>query len=148
MDTQGQKDSQTLSQLNHFLRGELSAVETYKQAIGKLTSYAQLQKLEQCLLSHEERVSAIRRKIQQLGGNPEEGSGLWGAFAKLVEGGAKLFGETAAINALESGEDHGLADYRDLKEGDATIRQMVSAQLLPAQMETHAAMSRLKKELN
>jgi len=148
MDTQAQKENKTVGQLNHFLRGELSAVETYKQAIAKLTDYAKLQKLEQCLLSHEERVSSLRRKIQQLGGNPEEGSGLWGSFAMLVEGGAKLFGENAAINALESGEDHGLADYRDLKEADATVRQLVSAELLPAQMETHAAMSRLKKELN
>ena len=148
MDTQGQKTTQTLDQLNHFLRGELSAVETYKIAVAKLTNYAQLQKLEQCLLSHEERVSMLRRKIQQLGGDPEQTSGLWGAFAKLVEGGAKLFGESPAIHALEQGEDHGLSDYRDLKEADATVRQVVSAQLLPAQMETHAAMSRLKKELN
>lgn len=148
MDTQAQKTDKTLDQLNHFLRGELSAVETYKQAIGKLTNYAHLQKLEQCLLSHEERVSELRRKVQQLGGNPEEGSGLWGAFAMLVEGSAKLLGETAAINALESGEDHGLADYRDFKDADPAVRQLLQSQLLPAQMETHAAMSRLKKELN
>ena len=46
-------------------------------------------------------------------GSPTDDSGPWGAFARLVEGGAKMFGEKAAISALEEGEDHGLKLYRD-----------------------------------
>ena len=36
-----------------------------------------------------------------------------GAFAKAVEGTAKLLGNAAALKALKEGEEHGLKDYED-----------------------------------
>ena len=48
-----------------------------------------------------------------MGGQPDLTSGAWGGFARLVEGGAKLFGKSAAISALEEGEDHGKRLYED-----------------------------------
>jgi len=68
--------------------------------------------LNECLRSHEQRVSLIGEEIQRRGGKPAQGSGPWGAFAKLLEGGAKLFGVRAAIAVLEEGEDHGRDDYK------------------------------------
>jgi hypothetical protein len=38
----------------------------------------------------------LRSQILRLGGQCDDSSGAWGSFAKLVEGGAKLFGEKAA----------------------------------------------------
>ena len=138
-----------IDQLNSFLRGEISAVETYRQALDKLeqTSQARAQ-LEACRSSHQQRVQMLRQAIQQRGGQPSEGSGAWGSFAKVVEGGAKVFGEKAAIAALEEGEDHGLRDYKqDLDNLDAETLQLVTGQLLPQQEETHRTLSRLKKTL-
>ena len=57
----------------------------------------------------------LRDAIVACGGTPAEGSGAWGTFAKVVEGGAKVFGEKAAVAALEEGEDHGLADYNTMR---------------------------------
>ena len=55
-----------------------------------------------------------------------------GAFARLFEGGAKAFGDRAAIAALEEGEDHGLKLYREsFKKLDADARQLVEQDLLP-----------------
>jgi uncharacterized protein (TIGR02284 family) len=139
----------TVDALNGLLRGEISAVETYRQAIEKLGSSPTRPQLEDCRRSHERRVSKLREQVARLGGEPEKDSGAWGAFARLVEGGAKAFGEHAAIAALEEGEDHGLKLYRnDLDKLDPASRQLVETDLLPAQEQTHQFMSSLKKTLH
>jgi hypothetical protein len=138
----------TVDTLNSFLRGEISAVETYRQAIEKLNDEPEASILNDCLRSHEQRVSLLTTEIQRAGGKPSQGSGTWGAFAKLLEGGAKLFGTKAAIAALEEGEDHGRDDYkRDAPKLDPDARSFVQQQLLPEQLKTHQALSSLKKRL-
>ena len=135
--------------LNGFLRGEISAVETYRQAIEKLGSSPNRMQLEDCRRSHEQRVDKLREWVSRLGGEPAKDSGSWGAFARLVEGGAKTFGEKAAVAALEEGEDHGLKLYRDdLTKLDPASRQLVETDLLPAQERTHQFMSTLKHTLH
>ncbi len=139
----------TVDALNGFLRGEISAVETYRQAIEKLGAGATQLQLEDCRRSHEQRIAKLREQVARLGGEPARDSGAWGGFARLVEGGAKAFGERAAVAALEEGEDHGLKLYRgDLDKLDATARQFVESDLLPAQERTHQFMSTLKRTLH
>jgi len=76
-------------------------------------------------------------------------SSTWGAFAKLVEAGAKAFGEKAAIAALEEGEDHGLRLYKgDLDKLDAASRVFVETEMLPAQEQTHRTLSALKHAMH
>lgn len=140
--------SDTVDTLNSFLRGEISAVETYRQAIEKLRDKPEASTLTDCLRSHEQRVSLLNTEIQSRGGEPAQGSGPWGTFAKLMEGGAQLFGAKAAIAALEEGEDHGRDDYkRDAPKLDPDVRAFVQQQLIPEQLRTHHAMSSLKKRL-
>jgi demethoxyubiquinone hydroxylase (CLK1/Coq7/Cat5 family) len=139
----------TVDTLNSFLRGEISAVETYRQAIEKLRDKPEASTLGECLRSHEQRVSLLSTEIRRRGGEPARGSGSWGAFAKLLEGGAKLFGAKAAIAALEEGEDHGRDDYkRDAAKLEPDARAFVQQQLIPEQLRTHQAMSTLKKRLD
>jgi len=138
----------SIDQLNSFLRGEISAVETYQQAQESAKSAHVRDQISHCRQSHEQRVELLKKWILGLGGTPAEGSGTWGAFAKLVEGGAAVFGESTAIAALEEGEDHGLKDYRtDLSNLDFETRKFVETQLLAAQNETHRAMHNLKHQL-
>lgn len=132
--------------LSSFLRGEISAVETYKQAIQKLENFAAIAQLRDCMSSHQKRAQLLSDQIRRLGGEPDTSSGTWGAFARLVEGGAKLFGEKAAIAALEQGEDHGRDDYkRDIDLLEPESRLFVEAQIFPEQLRTHDVLSRLKK---
>jgi hypothetical protein len=139
----------TVDTLNGFLRGEISAVETYRQALDKLQASPSRMQLEQCRRSHEQRVERLRQEVVRLGGQPEEGSGAWGAFARAVEGGAKVFGEKAAISALEEGEDRGLKLYRDeIGKLDATVRSVIESEVLPAQERTHQSLSTLKHSLH
>ena len=92
-------------------------------------------------------MNLLRTRIQQLGGRPSDGSGIWGGFAKLIEGGAKVFGARAALAALEEGEDYGFKMYRereDIEKLDAESRALAESQLRPAQETTHSRMSSLK----
>ena len=138
----------SVDQLNSFLRGELSAVETYRMALDKLDATNPMRfEIQSNMQSHQERVTALREAIIQLGGTPSESSGPWGAFAKAVEGTAKVFGDKAALAALEEGEDHGLKDYKrelDDEDLDMSSKTLLTSRLLPAQQATHDRMSALK----
>jgi uncharacterized protein (TIGR02284 family) len=138
-----------IDKMNEFLRNELSAVETYEMAL-KTTKHADFASaLQQLRNDHAQRVGMIRDKIREWGGEPSETSGVWGAFAKVVQAGADILGNTVAISALEEGEDHGLKLYRDiLNDTDVdviAVRNYVSAVLLPAQQKSHDACRSLKR---
>ena len=139
----------SVEQLNSFLRGEISAVETYRMALEKIDHVSTARdELLVNLKSHQDRVMMLTDAIRAAGGEPATSSGPWGAFAKVVEGGAKVFGEKAAIAALEEGEDHGVKDYKKLDDDiDMQTRSMVQNQLLPQQQATHDRLSALKKRI-
>ncbi len=143
------ENEKVVDTLNTFLRGELSAVETYRQALDKLDNSTARSELVDCHMSHEQRVEKLRVQVAKLGGQPSNNSGPWGAFAKLIEGSAKIFGEKAAISALEEGEDHGLKLYRDeIGKLDQESRRLVETELLPAQVRTHRTMSTVKHAMH
>lgn len=139
-----------VDKLNQFLRGEISAVETYRMALDKVEGAELRTTLQENQRSHQERVRLLREEIVRMGGEPETSSGAWGTWAKAVEGTAKVFGDKAAIAALEEGEDHGLKDYKaDLGDDeDAQVRRLLTSTLRPQQERTHRALSDLKKSMS
>jgi hypothetical protein len=140
------ENAQDIAQLNSFLRGEISAVETYDQCIEKVTTDFVVKQLRALRASHIRRAQMLTARIRTLGGEPAAGSGMWGGVAKLLEGGAKLFGERAALSALEEGEDHGLADYRrDVQKLSPVQRQFVAVEVIPEQERTHNILRRIEQ---
>ena len=138
-----------VGKLNSFLRGEISAVETYRQALDKITDPAIRAQLQSCEQDHEQRIELLRERISELGGTPERSSGAWGVWAKLVQGGGNLLGDKTALQALEEGEDHGLNDYRrDLDELDGETRSWVESNILPMAERTHGTLSTLKRTVH
>lgn len=136
---------QDINQLNSFLRGELSAVETYEQCIEKMTDSSIVAQLRSLQESHRRRAELLSDRVRLLGGKPAQGSGVWGSFAKLAEGSAKIFGESAAVSALEEGEDHGRDDYRrDVDKLSPAERHFIVNEILPEQQRTHDALSRIE----
>src|SRR5205085_947929 len=97
--------------LNRLIRGELSAIETYRQALDKMKDAPEATELHSMMVEHRSAVQVLRDHVQQRGGSPADSSGPWGAWAKLVEGAAQLFGNAAALNALKEGEEHGIKEY-------------------------------------
>lgn len=139
----------TVDTLNSFLRGEIAAVETYRQAVMSFKDKPEYRTLKDCMRSHQERVHLLMGEIKRRGGEPAQSSGIWGAFAKLIEGGATALGEKTAIAALEEGEDHGRDDYRrDAGKLPPDARVFVQESILPEQVRTHELLSTLKKQLS
>ena len=134
--------------LNSFLRGEKSAIATYDQVIAKAENEGVARELRDNRESHWRRAGLIESEIRKLGGEPSPDAGVWGAFAKTVEGGAKLFGLAAAVSVLEEGEDHGLNDYqKERSEFTPATRAFVNEKLLPEQRRTHERLSALQRQV-
>ena len=100
--------------LNNLLRGEVSAVETYTQAIEKFKKPEDRNVsnvLTRIRDEHSETVRTLRERVLAHGGTPSDGAGVWGVFANTVEGAAKLFGPQTALAALKQGELFGKEQY-------------------------------------
>lgn len=149
MDTTFSND---IDQLNKLLRGELSAVQTYRQCIESLDDdepealEASLEKLKR---SHEQRAAWLKGQIRSLGGEPEVSSGVWGAFAMLYEGGATLFGDETAVSALADGEAHGKKLYQEsLVNLTPHTRRFIEQTILPEQRGSYLAIDTLRAITN
>ena len=103
----------TVDTINSLLRGEIAATETYQQALEKVGNDPRAAELKQIHAEHREAANQLRKHVHSHGADPVQDSGAWGAFAKTVEGVAKLFGNTAALKALKEGEEHGRNAYED-----------------------------------
>lgn len=132
----------TVDQLNHLLRGELSAVETYEQSLPKFEEYpAAAQELRRIRDDHRENSQVLREHVTKLGGTPSDGSGPWGGFAQAITGAAKLIGPDTTLAALKRGEEHGIKDYKGAIEEEgmpAECQELFRTRLLP-QCQEHIA---------
>jgi uncharacterized protein (TIGR02284 family) len=120
--------------LNALLRGEISAVETYQQALEKLGSDPAALELRKIHDEHREAANTLRVHVHQHGEQPDQDSGVWGMWAKAVEGTAKMFGHNAALGALKEGEEHGARSYEDALEDEhvpADCKTLIRSTLLP-----------------
>jgi uncharacterized protein (TIGR02284 family) len=139
------------NQLNSLLRGEMSAIETYRQALEKVgdsAPTAHVDQLRAIQRDHRDAADRLWREVERHGGKPSEGSGPWGTFAKTVQGAAKLFGDKAALKALKEGEEHGLKDYEDAltKELPADVLTAIR-QFIPKQREHITVLDRLIEQV-
>jgi len=136
----------TADTLNSLLRGELSAVETYEQALAKLADTKGAPELRRLHDEHRAAVAVLRRHVQEHGGQPHRSSGAWGTFAKAVEGAAKLFGNSAALKALKEGEEHGVKEYEAALREPGLTREcelLIASTLLPQTREHIPTLDRL-----
>jgi uncharacterized protein (TIGR02284 family) len=130
---------EAMRQLNSLLRGEISACETYRMAIDKVAASDQITMDNVSILreiegEHDQAAQQLRQRIGQLGGQPCDSSGAWGAWAQAVQGTMNLFGDASALKSLKEGEEHGLKDYEEaLDDVDTGSRQLIAGELIPRQ---------------
>lgn len=130
--------------LNSLTRGELSALETFRQAIAK--DGAAVTALSDLRRHHEDAVSQLSARVRTLGGTPPTDSGVWGDFTKAIEGAAKVFGNDMALRALRQGEEQGTRSYENALNGsdlDETSKALVRDTLLPRQRGHASEIQRL-----
>jgi len=139
--------NQCIDTCNSLLRGEISAVETYTQAIEKFAGDSAAARLSEARDRHRESVQDLQANVARMGGVPDTDSGLWGDFAKAVEGSAKLLGENAALTALQAGENFGQGEYESAVEGDTVMpecKSMILEELLPRVIKNQELLEQIK----
>lgn len=127
--------------LNKLLRGELSAVETYDQAIGKFENKPAANDLRRIREEHRRAADEISTRVTRFGGTPSSDSGTWGNFATAVTGAAKALGPETVLAALKKGEEHGISEYEEAlanKDVNAECKELFRTDLLP-KCRTHVA---------
>jgi len=124
---------------NSLLRGELSAIETYDQAVDRYEAEPIAADLHRIRLEHLHSVARLADNIRSMGGTPEHHSGAWGIFTKAVQGTANLFGAQSAVESLRQGELKGQHDYEQALEDEDVMppcKDMIRQELLP-QIKRH-----------
>lgn len=123
---------------NAMLRGELSAIETYGQAIEKFGPDAAGSPLAAIRADHVTNANSLRKLIGECGVKADTSSGSWGTFATTVEGVATLLGKSPALMILKQGEEHGIRQYEDALDDDElseSVKSLIRDTLLPAQRQ-------------
>lgn len=138
-----------IKMLDKLLKDELAATETYKQVLDKLREDAALGESEYLMPiyeAHKDAVSSVQAQIRQLGETPSEGSGAWGTWVEILQGGANMLGKKAALKVLQEGEKNGAEDYEKVlkdTELSSSIRSLIETKLLPAQQAHIRTLDRL-----
>lgn len=138
-----------IEQIEKLLKDELSATETYLQALDKFKEDVGLGEAEHLIPiyeDHKDAVSSLQALTLRLGGTPAEDSGAWGTWAKIILGGANMLGKESVLRTLQEGEKNGAEDYRRALEDTellADIRALIETKLLPAQQGHINALERL-----
>jgi demethoxyubiquinone hydroxylase (CLK1/Coq7/Cat5 family) len=130
-----------------LLRGELSAIESYTQALVKFGNHDDKKPLEQILASHENSASRLRQHIAEMGGMPSVSSGMWGDFATALESSAAMLGESPALAVLQAGEEHGIRQYEEaLNDPRVTedFKTVIRQHLLPTVQENVLTLLQIK----
>ena len=138
--------TEVVTQLNSLLRGELSAIETYEQAIDKTRKDNPNEAAELALIAdaHRRHAEILRGAVRSQGGEASDSSGAWGSYAAVVAGVASLFGDASALKALKEGEEHGLKNYQEaIDDVDADTHKFIGTQLIPEQRRHIATLDRL-----
>lgn len=133
---------------NSLLRGELSAIETYDQALEKYADTPAALELSRIRSDHSLAAGRIASCVREMGGEPDKDSGAWGTFASTVQGTANLFGAGSAIESLQKGEEKGRSDYQDALASDKVMQEhktLIREELLPPVMNHIAALEALQQ---
>jgi hypothetical protein len=141
-------DAATIDRLNSFLRDELAAVETYREALQGRSVPVGKYEVTLCRRSHEARARALRDQIATLGGLPASSSGMRGAWERLVERGAIALEDQMAVRVLERGEDQLLHDYRvRVRDAEPAVRTFLETKILREEVLTQHMMHDLERRL-
>lgn len=128
-----------VERMSTLIRGEISAIETYVQALEKVDEPTAADTLQVLKRNHIDATNTLRREVHALSAAPPTDSGAWGTFVKAIEGTATLLGDVAALRALREGEELGVRLYEKALEDDrlpGESRRLIREKLLPRQ-KTH-----------
>ncbi len=133
---------------NDLLQSELSAVETYSQALEKYTEAPVVEELRRICLDHANAAAQLAVKVQDMGGAPENAPGAWENFTSFVRSAENLHGEESAIEWLQRGEEMARKHYQSALLDDDVItdsKMIIREELLPSVIHHIASLERLEE---
>lgn len=101
-------------EMNSILRGEISAVEAYQQAMEKFSSVPDISRLRMGFEEHRQMVAYWKSQLRNEGQVVSDDAGVWGKMVSAFMSAAKALGENATISALIEVEEHALKQYEAL----------------------------------
>lgn len=133
---------------NDLLQSELSAVETYHQAIEKYAEAPVAEELRRICLDHAHAAARLAVRVQDMGGEPASTAGAWGNFASSVRSTENLYGEESAIEWLQRGEEMARKHYQNALLDDDVItdaKGVIREELLPSVIHHIVSLERLEE---
>lgn len=123
---------------NKVLRGEISAVEGYRQVIDKFKNDPKILVIQNILNDHVDTVEELKKHInfKPTTELADQDSGVWGKFVATYLATAKILGEGTTTSALIDGEEHGLKQYMELmKDPDLSLedKNLIKTKFIPRQ---------------
>jgi hypothetical protein len=126
---------QTIDTCNALLRDEITAIETYTQAIVKFDPDATDAVLESIRTDHRVNAFELHKLVSDSGVEPSDSSGAWNGFVRALENTTSLFGESPALKILQAGEENGFSQYKNaLANTDVSeaAKMLIKRTLLPS----------------
>jgi hypothetical protein len=127
-----------MKQVDELIRGELAAVKSIDSILNKIKDSNEKTQLTQIRQDHILAVDRLKMYAKSDFVEDAGTSGPWGAFASAFTGGASLFGDKAAMQALKIGEQHGLNEYKESISDAAVspeLRHVIESELIPNQQK-------------
>ena len=136
MVTESSKTTESPTQLDDLIRGEMSAVKSYNKALEKAKGTPMADKLNMIKQDHQSALDTLKKYAGKEVKEDTESAGAWGGFTKAFTGAAGLAGNKMAMKALNVGEEHGINEYKEALEDDTIkpdLKEVIRTKLLPAQ---------------
>lgn len=114
--------------LNELLKGELMAMEIYKETEDMQGDEQVMVMLQKFAKDHEEHAKLLAERIRELGGTPITNTGMAGVMAGMSSKFNAMRGPSHLLKQVYDGEDKGVHAYEDrIDELDPQSQELVSA---------------------
>lgn len=113
--------NKVVNELNSVLKGEEIAVQAYERFIRNLHDQQVLQKFEKIKQDHKNHCDIISARIQDLGGQPNNGTGAAGIMSNIkmaVKEKITDRGPAEILKEAYDGEDKGITMVEEIIKGD------------------------------
>jgi hypothetical protein len=141
-------DAATLERLTSLCAQELSAAQTYQQALTIAAVSRHASVLSRCYASHRNRAAALTQRVANFEGEVPKSPGVWAPLRPVLAPPVPVASERLVVGLLERAEEEWTRKYRDELPALTVIdREFLGNRVVPAQAATHAALSDLKQQL-
>lgn len=129
---QVENNKEVVATLNKVLKGEHMAIDTYDQYLDRIDDSQTKDLLQQFKEDHQKHASKLAQRIEDLGADPQENSGLSGLVSQTMMEIGDLLGmepsEEEAVNKIYQGEDMGinLVEENLIEKLDKKSKDLVS----------------------